>query len=211
MSRDFATLSTKLLRYAVICGIIATVKPIWRSKMENSRTYEKIVKVALRGKQTAKIMSIIGAYAVFFAIWLLAALSTPSVFLPIIVTGALCTLLLVLVTRKYLSLEYEYSFWYGQLSVSKIYGKTKRKTLVEADMKALLMIAPATEEYIAKAEHFNIKSRIIAVSSEQADNIWLAVTGDEDLPHRLIFFEADDRSLGILKAANNLAFIKKAL
>jgi hypothetical protein len=210
MSRDFATLSTKLLRYAVICGIIATVKPIWRSKMENSRTYEKIVKVALRGKQTAKIMSIIGAYAVFFAIWLLAALSTPSVFLPIIVTGALCTLLLVLVTRKYLSLEYEYSFWYGQLTVSKIYGKRSRKTVVSADMKDMLMIAPATEEYIAKAEHFSPDRRIIAVSSEQAENIWLLVSGGEDQPNILIFFEADDRSLNILRSANPIAFIRRS-
>ena len=177
--------------------------------MNNSTTYEKIVKVKCHGKQLAKRISAIMGYVLFFSVWLSAALSSPSVFVPIVTAGALCTMMLVFVTFKYLLLEYEYSFWYGQLTVSKIYGKKKRRTAIEAEMKALLMIAPATEEYIAKAEHFEPEKRIIAVSSEDADNIWFMVTGGEDERRVLIFFEADDRSLGLLKSANPIAFIRR--
>lgn len=177
--------------------------------MNNSNTYEKIVKVKCKGKHMAQRVSAIMGYILFFSLWLAAAMSSPSVFVAIVTAGGLSTLLLILITFKYLLLEYEYSFWYGQLTVSRIYGKKKRKTAVEADIKDLLMIAPATEEYIAKAEHFEPEARIVAVSSEDAENIWLTVTGGEDQRRVLIFFEADERSLGLLKSANPLAFIRR--
>ena len=48
----------------------------------------------------------------------------------------------------------------------------------------------------------------LATISEQAENIWLCVTGEEDEPRLLIFIEADDRSLAILKSCAPHAFVK---
>ncbi len=179
--------------------------------MNSNQTYEKIVKVENTPKNIAKKISLIMGYLLYFSIWVLAALNNIKnhSFLLILMAGLLTTLALVLITWKYFQVEYEYSLWYGNLSVAKIYGKKKRKPLVDTDVKDLIMIAPATDEYIAKAEHFGIDTRIIAVSSENAENIWLVVTGGDDEKCVLIFFEADERSLQILKNLNPISFIRK--
>ena len=80
---------------------------------------------------------------------------------------------------------------------------------LSADIKSLTMIAPATQENIAKAEHFEPDARVYAISSEAAENIWLALTGDKDEDRVLIFFESDERSLDLLKSVNPYAFSKK--
>lgn len=179
--------------------------------MNASVTYEKVIKVENSGKHLVKKISLIMTYVLFFAIWGIAALNNLQTksFVFILGAGILSTLALVTITWKYVQLEYEYSFWYGRFSIAKIYGKKKRKAILDTDVKDLLMIAPATEEYIAKAEHFDIEARVIAVSSENAENIWLAVTGGENERRVLIFFEADDRSLNMLKTVNPISFIKR--
>ncbi len=176
--------------------------------MNNSQTYEKVVKVKLHGKQLSKTISLLLSYFIFFSIWMLFLIDRIHLFVPIVLAAALSTLLLVLLTWKYVCLEYEYSFWYGKMTVSKIYGKRKRRTVVEAEMPEMLYIAPATDVNIKKCEHFSPAHRIIAVSTESAENIWLAVSGDKDKKTSLIFFEADERSLGILKSSNPISFSK---
>ena len=191
--------------------------------MSNSQTYEKIIKVKNTQRQLAKKITAIMCYILFFAIWITAALKNTGSLVPILTAGILTTAMLILITWKYLQLEYEYSFWYGRLGIAKIFGKKnqnilvhaatscdkkKRKAIIDTDIKKLIIIAPATEEYIAKAESYGIEAKVIAVSSERADNVWLAVTGGEDECRVLVFVEADERCLNILKHTNPLSFIK---
>ena len=178
--------------------------------MNSSQTYEKIVKKAFTGKHLAKTVTLILSYALFFAVWLLVALNQPKDLILILVAGALTTFFFVMITIKYIRLEYEYSFWYGRMGIAKIYAKKKRKAVIETEIKDLLIIAPATEENIARAERFETEKRIVAVSDESADEIWLVVTGGQDERRVMIFFEADERSLAMLKSLNPHVFIKKA-
>jgi len=171
-------------------------------------SYERVVKASNTGKRFALTVSVILSYIAVGLIFLLAALSDLNNALPIAAIGALITFGIVKLTWKYLRLEYEYSFSYGTLCVAKIYGKRTRKQLVEADIKSLVMVAPATQENIDKAERLEAEERVIAVSSESAENIWLALTGDKDEKRVLVFFDADERSLGILKSLNPYAFSK---
>ncbi|MBQ4135638.1 MAG: hypothetical protein IJD73_01060 [Clostridia bacterium] len=175
--------------------------------MASTQIYEKIVKVK-NSKQYAKRISAIMAYALYLAIWIYAGILNPPRSILIFLGGLLSCALIILLTAKYFFLEYEYSFFHSTLSISKIYGKRTRKLLNEADMTELILIAPATEENIARADALEPEKRIIAVSSEQAENIWLCVTGEEDEPRILIFIEADDRSLSILKSCAPHAFVK---
>ena len=177
--------------------------------MNSSRTYEKVVKVSSTGKRLALKVSVILAYIAFAAVWAVVALNNLDILVVAAVAGALLTFGIIKLTWKYLQLEYEYSFSYGELGVAKIYGKRKRKQIVSADIKSLTMIAPATQENIAKAEHFEPDARVYAISSEAAENIWLALTGDKDEDRVLIFFESDERSLDLLKSVNPYAFSKK--
>ncbi len=176
--------------------------------MNNSQTYEKIVKVKNTGKHLAKKVTLAMCYLLFFAFWLSVALDSSTHFAAILLAGVLSTLLLIIITWKYLQLEYEYAFWYGRMSVSRIYGKKKRKTLLDIDVKHIIMIAEATDENIQRAEHLSPKRRIISVSSENADSLWLAVTGEPNAPRNLVFFEADERLLGMLRSINPFVFVK---
>ena len=175
----------------------------------NSQTYEKIVNASESGKEKLKRITAIILYSVFFAVWVIFALNNPEILVPAIVAGILCTLMLILVSWKYLSVEYEYAIWYGSFELAKIYSKKKRKNLVSAELHDLLLVAPATEEYISRAEHMEITKKHLALSSASAENMWLLVTGGKDMPRELVFFEADERMLALLKAANPSVFVRE--
>lgn len=176
--------------------------------MANSQFYEKVVKVR-NSKQTAKFISGILLYVLYMFIWIFMGILNPKSSILIFSAGILSCLLIILITWKYFFLEYEYSFCQNTLSISKIYGKRKRKALLDINMQTLIFIASATDESIQKAEHFNPTQRIIAVSNEAAENIWLLVTDEENEPRTLVFIEADERALGILKSNAPFAFTKK--
>ncbi len=177
--------------------------------MSNTSTYEKIVKIKSSGSHLAKKISLVMAYILFLSVWVIAAAYNPQNLVLIAAAGLLCTVLLIALTWKYLEVEYEYSFWYGSMSVAKIYAKRKRKTLVSAEMKKLLIIAPATQENIRKAEGFEPEKTVLALSGDDSADVWLTVTGDKNEKRVLIFFEADDRSLAMLKQASPFVFVKK--
>ena len=204
----------------------------------SSQFYEKVVKEKNTPRSTFKKITVIMCYVLIIVIFLFAAFSSLGVgevgtptdtsesgsankptnnssaepngyFVLIIALGVILDIAVIAITKKYLYKEYEYSFEYGRMSIAKIYGKSKRKQLFETDIETMLMIAPATDEYIAKAEHFEIDKRVIAVSDQKADDIWLVVSGGDGEKRVLAFFDADERSLSILKSANPLSFIKK--
>ena len=176
--------------------------------MNSNQTYEKIIKKGSAGKErTHKVAATVG-YTLFFTVWLIIGIFNIDIFVPLAVAGALCTVALILLSWKYLDVEYEYALWYGSFEIAKIYSKKSRKNLLSADLKELLIVAPASEEYVNKAEHFGIDKRIDA-TSPSSEEVWLLVTGGKDEPKTLVFFEADERMLGILKAASPSVFIRK--
>ena len=176
--------------------------------MASTQLYEKIIKVK-NAKQRAKLISAILSYVLYLVIWISVGLLTPEKMVLIFIGGILSDALIILVTWKYLFLEFEYSFCMNILSIAKIYGKKKRSAVIEVDLKKLVLMAPATDESIECAERLEASSRIIAVSSEYAENIWLLVTGEENEPREMIFIEADERALGILKSNAPAIFPKK--
>ena len=166
--------------------------------MANTQLYEKIVKQKNR-KQPLKIIFAIMLYVIFFITWLLFGLLNLNFATFIWVLGALFTLIVVLLTWKYLFVEFEYNFCMSTLTVAKIYGKRKRKTLIEFDISKCLIISPATQENIDKAEKFKPEKRIIAVSNEAAPDIWLLVSNDDEENQYMVFIESDARIATIFR------------
>ena len=171
--------------------------------------YEKVVKEKNNAMTVAKKISAIMIYALILVIFAVIAINNWKVFPFIAALGIIVDLAVVLISWKYLDKEYEYSFEYGRMSISKIYGKKKRKLIFEAEIDTMVMIAPATDEYIAKAEHFGPEKKVIAVGDENSDDIWLVVSGGVDAKCVLAFFEADEKILSILRSENPIVFIRK--
>lgn len=177
--------------------------------MASTQLYERIIKVK-DSRQIAKRIIGIMLYVLYLAIWVMAGIFNPERSILIFLAGILSCILIILITKKYLSVEYEYCFCQSTLTISKIYGKSKRKTLIEVDMPKLALICPASDEGIQRAEHLKPERRIISVSSEYASDIYLLVTGEENEPRILIFIEADERALTILKGCAPFVFSKKS-
>ena len=175
----------------------------------NTQLYEKIVKVKTK-KQTVKLVTAILLYIIYITIWAFIGIFNPNKILLILALGALSLLAIILISWKYLFLEYEYNFCMSILTVAKIYGKRKRKVLIEIDVSKCLIIAPATEDTIKKAEKFEPKKRFIAVSNESAEDIWILLSNDDNDWKNIIFIESDSRIYSIFKTVAPHITTKKA-
>ena len=166
----------------------------------NTQLYEKIIKVKTK-KQTAKLITAILLYILYITVWFFIGILNLNKIIFILALGALSLLAIILISWKYLFLEYEYNFCMSILTVAKIYGKRKRKVLIEIDISKCLIICPATEDAIKKAEKFEPKKRFVAVSNESAEDIWMILSNDDEDLKNLIFIESDTRIYSILKTA----------
>ena len=114
----------------------------------------------------------------------------------------LLTLILFLTTRRYLSVEFEYSIDPERLSVSKIYGKRSRRLLLEIELKKTVLTAPADEENTERLNRLRIDKVYSYTSFSGAPNTYFTVFQDEDENNILVYFEGDEKSLTYFKRAN---------
>ncbi len=162
--------------------------------MEYKQTYERIVRRACKGKFLAiRIMAYVG-YVCFAMLWIAPIIS--SLFQPtLIALASLTTVILILITRKYLHVEYEYSFVEEVLTVSKIFGKRRRKTIVEANIKKMLLIAPATDEHMEEVACLDPTQQIDALPTPECENALLVVWDEDKDTRTLLFMEADEQTI----------------
>jgi len=123
---------------------------------------------------------------------------SPALFL----LAFLLTLTLVLITKKYFKVEYEYSFEGESFSISKIYNKQARHLVIEIDLRKTLITAPADEENIARANRLQVDKILDLTAYPNAPHTYFMVFEDEDETRFLIYFEGDEKSLGIIKRIN---------
>lgn len=178
--------------------------------MNEFQSYERLIRRKTEGKYIWQRIGLILAYFAFFAVWLIAALRL-SFNAYLVVLAVLATVLIVLFTWRFTQVEYEYTFVSGTFYLAQIYGKRRRRAILEADLSRAILIAPYTEAYADKAEALTPEEILWAVSSRKADNIWMLVWEEEAGKRLLLFWEADERSLRILRQYNPRATAKEKL
>lgn len=172
--------------------------------MSELQTYETVVKCQGKGTLLRKLAWILG-YVILFSLFFVWSASQ-GLSLPILVLGALITGGFFLFTWKYAEIEYEYSLVANTFTLSKIYGKQRRKSICEIDLKRARLIAPCTEEYRKEAERMNPEQVIQAISKEDAPNRWLILWDDEEDNTLVLILEANDRLLRALRRENPRVF-----
>lgn len=177
----------------------------------NPEIYEKTVKRENNPSRImAKILTAVG-YVCFDLAWI-AWIVKSSFNAGLVALAVISTLLLVSFTWKYFQLVYEYSFVGSTLEVSKIYANKHRKVCASLEIKDALVIGMAVEENIARIKNRDISETIYAVSSDKAENVWFILIEDSDSEElKCVFFEADERSLGIIKHYNGQAMRNAAV
>lgn len=165
------------------------------------QTYEKIIRQKAIGRELIPRLVLFLCYLGWIALGVLVLTRvkfSPALF----VLFLALTVALITFTWKYVQVEYEYSIYSGSFFLAKIYGKKKRKELLELDLKQVKLIAPRTEEMLEKANALQPKEIVWAVSSPKSKDLWMIVYPMGEKENALLFFEADERSIAILRKEN---------
>ena len=111
--------------------------------------------------------------------------------------------MLIFFTWKYTKVAYEYSFWGGELKVNRLLGERSHKKLVEVKIRELKHIYRCNSENSEKIKEFSADTEILAASSNDAERLVAALWIDENGKKMILYFEADDKAVRILKYYNS--------
>ncbi len=166
--------------------------------MSELQTYERLITQKTTGKLFWQKLSLITTYFLWLALCFSICTRT-GITAPMLIFIPLSTAVLIFFTWKYVQVEFEYILGGNTFFLTRIYGKRKRKPLLEVPLKSTLLIAPSNADSIKKAETLSPTDTVWAISSPKAQNIWFLIYDEDKEKRIMLFFEADDRSLRILR------------
>ena len=117
--------------------------------------------------------------------------------------------MVIWLTWRFTQVEYEYSFFSGALTVSRVLGNRTRKKLLEIRIQNFSSVFAATEMNQSKIEAFASENTIFAASEAKAENLWVALWTDAESGKRMaLYFEPNEKAIKILKYYNAAAMAK---
>ena len=117
--------------------------------------------------------------------------------------------MVIWLTWRFTQVEYEYSFFSGALTVSRVLGNRTRKKLLEIRIQNFSSVFAATEMNQSKIEAFAAENTIFAASEAKAENLWVALWTDAESGKRMaLYFEPNEKAIKILKYYNASAMAK---
>ena len=169
--------------------------------------YEHIVKQKIEGSLLAKKICLIIAYFIIFTLPSFLIISFCPIFLmvPFILVIATITVIAYLMTWKYTSVEFEYSIFGDTISFVNIYGKKSRKGKLDVDIKNFSEIGKYTEAAEKHLEEVIIDKDYLFISHLLAEHLYYGLFED-DGDKCIVYFEATDKALALLKKYNSSAF-----
>ena len=165
--------------------------------MNHSQSYERIIPVRARGKQlllNVFLLLLYTAVAVVGGVFFLQTFQPAVALLTV-----LLTISLILLTKKYMQIEYEYAFEVGKLTVAKIYGKHSRKVLAEVDLSTLVVIdydCPHAREEILRMK---LEKTVDALTTKAPVPALLLVWEENKKEKNLLRIESDERTEELLR------------
>ena len=116
--------------------------------MADINYYERVIKAQKKTTKLLPKLIMLFIYAVILSIWFVIAMRY-SITASMLVLIPLSILTIVLLTWKYTSVDYEYSFTAGIFTFSKIYGSAKRKQIFEGELKNVCSVTPYNESELS--------------------------------------------------------------
>ncbi len=182
--------------------------------MNEFSTYEFAVRQRIEGKWRLARICMICFYVLFVAAWLVFGLTT-QIFVPLLALIPVSTWMLVFITWRYVSVEYEYSITAGELTFCKIYGGRSRSKKLTFKLRDAVRIAPLVDEQeAAKATAYHPEREFSAISSLRADDIYFILfeyafreSGKQQKRRAIFYFEATAKALQICRFYNASATV----
>lgn len=116
--------------------------------------------------------------------------------------GSIAILLLflmtMLVTKKYLDIEYEYVIVGGEMTVDIIYGGKSRKTIANIQLKNVSACGKYSEENCPDIDNGTFE-KIRNISSSSMSNCAYYITYEEEAKKYALIFDTNEKVLDMLK------------
>lgn len=174
----------------------------------NGAPYEYAVSEAKSGTLRAKKVALIAAYALW-GLLLLAIGALTRLLVPLIALVPLSIWIFAFLTWRYTQVEYEYSFFSGQLTVARILGGRTRRTVAEITIRELSQVFPYTEENLQRAERYGAEETLFAASGTEATDLYIALWQDRETEKKcMLCFNANEKAIKILRYYNAAALAK---
>ncbi len=117
--------------------------------------------------------------------------------------------IIVWLTWRFTQIEYEYSFFSGTLTVSRILGNRTRKNMVEVRIQSFSAVFPMEDANMSKLEAWGAEKTIFAASAADAEGLWVALWQDAESGKRqALYFEPNEKAVKILRYYNASAMTK---
>ncbi|MBE6594295.1 MAG: hypothetical protein E7644_00710 [Ruminococcaceae bacterium] len=180
--------------------------------MNEFSTYEFVVKQKSEGKWLLGRIGLIALYVLYVLTLLLVGLQARIV-VPLLALIPITLWILIFITWRYVSVEYEYSITSGVLTFTKIYGGRSRKRVLELPLRDAVRIAPLDNSMEAdRAQHYKPEREFSAISSLRAPDIYfilfeLDAERNKDKRRAILYLEATQKALHIFKYYNASATV----
>ena len=171
--------------------------------MADIQTYERVLEQDESVLRRSRILMIV-LYGVIFTLLMLAAVLA-SLNPALLLLAPLGTAVAVIFSWKYTRVEYEYSFFGGVLTFSKIYSGSSRSLVLEADIRAMTTVTAYTESTAAKIKADSSAKVIDGLPAGEHLNPCVCAFEDERERKIYFIFECDEQTARIFKHFNPTA------
>lgn len=167
----------------------------------NGAPYEYTVAEQKNTALLFRRVTLVALYILWASVWLVVGIAIRLI-APLLAFIPLTLWILIFFTWRLTQVEYEYSFFAGVLTVSRVLGDRSRRTLVEVSLKNLSSVYPCTEEYAERIDAFHADRTVLAASSSESDGLYAALWSDEENGRQTLYFEPNEKALKIIRYYN---------
>lgn len=178
--------------------------------MNEFSTYEYTVRQKTEGKWILFRIGMIFLYIAFVLAWVIMGITT-RILVPLLALIPVTTGILIFVTWRYVSVEYEYSITSGTFTFTKVFGGKSRKKVLEIPLRNAILIAPLDDERArATAENYRPEREFHAISSLASPDVYFILFEYENKKEKekrraILYFEATEKALQVCRFYNKSA------
>lgn len=163
--------------------------------------YEYTVKEEKNSTLIFKRVTLIALYVLWTAALVLVGFFLGAL-VPFAAIAAISVGVLIFFTWRLTQVEYEYSFFAGTLTVSRVLGGRTRRVLTEIDLRTLSSVYPCDEENAPRIESYTADRTVFAASSSDCPDLCAAMWNDGEGCKSILYFEPNEKAVRIMRQYN---------
>lgn len=140
-------------------------------------------------------------YVAWCTVWLVGGASVFRLFAPLIALVPVSLWILIFFTWRLTEIEYDYVFFSGKLTISRVLGGRSRRCITTLELRRILSV----EKGDGDAARRSAERTLAALSSPDTDRRYAILYRDENDVTTLLFAELDEKALRILRYYNAAA------